>query len=307
MRAAASGERVVVELPTPLDLRGTLSPLGHGPFDPAYRTDPDGVAWRATRTPAGPATLRLARRDPASVEVTAWGPGAEAALAMAPGLLGLHDDAASFDPPPGPLRDAWRRTRWLRLGRSGRVLEALVPAVLEQRVETRAAWASWSWLLRRHGEPAPGPAPEGMRVPPAAEVWREVPVWDFHRAGVDPSRARTVVAAARLADRLEEAVRLPRADGLRRLTAVPGVGQWTAAHVAQRAWGDPDEVPLGDFHLPALVGQVLAGRRVDDAGMLELLEPVRGHRWRAVRHLLAVVGPRRARRSPRIAADYRRF
>ena len=115
------------------------------------------------------------------------------------------------------------------------------------------------------------------------------------------------VAAARLADRLEEAVRLPRDQALRRLTAVPGVGQWTAAHVAQRAWGDPDEVPLGDFHLPALVGQVLAGRRVDDAGMLELLAPVRGHRWRAVRHLLAVVGPRRARRSPRIAADYRRF
>jgi 3-methyladenine DNA glycosylase/8-oxoguanine DNA glycosylase len=168
--ATTAGERVVVELPAPVDLRRTLAPLGHGPFDPSFRAA-DGVTWRATRTPAGPATLRIVPRDPVSVEVTAWGPGAAAALAAAPGLVGALDEVAAFDPPPGPLRDAWRRTHALRLTRSGRVLEALVPAVLEQRVETKAAWASWAWLLRRHGEPVPGPAPEGMRVPPSAEAW----------------------------------------------------------------------------------------------------------------------------------------
>lgn len=328
-------ERVVVALTAPLDLRATLGPLGHGPFDPAFRVLPDGAVWRATRTPSGAATLRfVARYDggssawwPHAVEVTAWGPGAVEALAAAPGLLGLHDDAEAFDPPPGVVRNARRRTVGLRLCRSGRVLESLVPAVLEQRVVTRSAWAAWAWLLRRHGEPAPGPGsgsgsgsgaagagagsggvPEGMRVPPSGERWADVPVWDFHRAGVDPSRARTVVAAARVADRLEEAVALGPDAALRRLRAVPGVGAWTAAHVAQRAWGDPDAVAVGDFHVPGQVGHALAGRAVDDAGMLELLEPYRGHRQRAVRHLLAAGVARAPRRGPRLAvADFRRL
>lgn len=316
----ADVERVTVDLPGPVDLRRTTAPLGHGPFDPAYRVAPDGAVWRATRQPAGPATLRLEQTAPDVVEVTAWGPGAAEALAAAPGLVGALDDAASFAPPPGPVREAWRRTSGLRLTRSGRVLEALVPAVLEQRVVTKSAWAAWEWLLRRHGEAAPGPAPgptpgvpaaampDGMRVPPSPEAWAAVPVWDFHRAGVDPARARTVVACARLAAQLERTVALDPGEAMRRLTAVPGVGQWTAAHVAQRAWGDPDEVTLGDFHLPGQVGWALAGHAVDDDGMLELLEPYRGHRQRAVRHLLAAGGWRVPRRAPRATeADYRRF
>lgn len=304
-------EQVTVELggALPLDLHRTLGPLGHGPYDPAYRVTPDGAVWRATLQPDGPATLRFVQRGPRAVEVTAWGEGAASAVAAAPGLLGAHDDVASFAPPPGVVRDAWRRTAGLRLCASGRVLEALVPAILEQRVVTRTAWVAWSGLLRLHGTVAPGPTPDGMRVPPSAEAWVGVPVWDFHRAGVDPGRARTVVAVAQLAARLEEAVGLGAADGLRRLMVAPGVGPWTAAHVAQRAWGDPDAVAVGDFHLPGQVGFALTGRRgVDDAGMLELLEPYRGHRQRVVRHLLAAGVARLPRRAPRAAgADFRRF
>lgn len=302
------GERVTVTLPAPVDLRRTTGPHGHGPYDPAYRVTPDGAVWRTTLRPGGPATVRLVQAAPDVVEVTAWGAGAVDALDAAPGLVGALDDAAAFDPPPGVVREAWRRTSGLRLTRSGRVLEALVPAVLEQRVVTKSAWAAWEWLLRRHGEPAPGPAPEGMRVPPSAQVWAQVPVWDFHRAGVDPARARTVVGCARLAAQLEATVALDPAEALRRLTLVPGIGPWTAAHVAQRAWGDPDTVTLGDVHLPGQVGWALAGHAVDDDGMLALLEPYRGHRQRAVRHLLAAGGWRVPRRAPRATpTDFRRF
>jgi len=86
---------------------------------------------------------------------------------------------------------------------------------------------------------------------------------------------------------------------LQRLRAVPGVGVWTAAEVAQRAWGDPDEVSVGDFHLPALVGWALAGRPVDDDGMLELLSPYAGHRHRAVR-LVEMSGVRKPGFGPRM-------
>ncbi len=319
MGADAVGERVVVggrgvvELAWPVDARRTLAPLGHGPHDPAFHVAPDGAVWRATRLPSGPATLRFSQTGPTSVEVVAWGDGAVAALALAPGMVGALDDASTFAPGVGVVRDAWRRTMGLRLGRSGQVLESLVPAILEQRVVTRSAWEAWTWLLRRHGERAPGPTPVDMRVPPSAQTWAAVPVWDFHRAGVDPARARTVVAVARLAGRLEESVAIADGPGgseaaLERLRVVPGVGPWTAALVAQRAWGDPDVVAVGDFHLPGQVGWALAGRRgVDDAGMLELLEPYRGHRQRVVRHLLAAGIARLPRRGPRLApADHRR-
>jgi 3-methyladenine DNA glycosylase/8-oxoguanine DNA glycosylase len=187
----------------------------------------------------------------------------------------------------------------LRLGALGLAFEVLVPAILEQRVTGREAWRSWRELLRRFGEPAPGPAPAGMRVLPAPQIWRRIPSWEWHRAGVDPGRARTVLAAAERAHRLEEALSLPREVRLTRLRAIPGVGAWTAAEVAQRAWGDPDAVSVGDFHLPALVGWALTGRPVDDEGMLELLSCYPGHRHRAVR-LVELSGLRKPSFGPRM-------
>jgi 3-methyladenine DNA glycosylase/8-oxoguanine DNA glycosylase len=86
---------------------------------------------------------------------------------------------------------------------------------------------------------------------------------------------------------------------------VPGVGVWTAAETAQRALGDADAVSVGDYHLAAFVGWALTGERTDDAGMLALLEPYRGHRYRAVRMLELHVPPQ-PRRGPRaVPRDYR--
>ncbi|MBX9245198.1 DNA-3-methyladenine glycosylase 2 family protein [Actinotalea ferrariae] len=300
-------QQSVVTLAGGVDLHPTLAPLRRGFRDPAYRTGPDGAVWRATLLASGPATVRLQQRGPCDVAVTAWGPGAAEALAAAPAMLGAHDDASTFDPPAGPVRDAFRRAGAVRIPRTGRVLEALVPAILEQRVITRTAQDAWAYLLRAHGSPAPGPAPDGMRVPPSAAGWAQVPVWDFHRAGVDPRRARAVVAAARIAHRLEETVRMAPLDALARLTVVPGVGAWTAAETAQRALGDADAVSVGDYHLSGQVGWALTGAKVDDAGMLELLEPYRPHRYRAVRLLLLSGAARVPRRGPRLTVeDHRR-
>ena len=217
-----------------------------------------------------------------------------------PALLGAGDDLSGFEPRHPLIAATWRRLPHLRLPSLGLVTEVLVPAILEQRVTGIEARRSWRELLRRFGEPAPGPVPVPMRVVPSAEVWRRIPSWEWHRAGVDPGRARTVIAAAGAAYRLEESLTLARADRLRRLRAVPGVGVWTAAEVAQRAWGDPDEPSVGDFHLPALVGWALAGRPVDDDGMLELLSAYPGHRHRAARlvELSGVGKPSFGPRSP---------
>lgn len=290
----------------PVDVRRTLARLARGRHDPTFRTTPDGALWRTSRYRSGPATYRLVQASPERVDVRAWGPGADEAVESVPDLLGARDDLRSFDPVRPDLRDAHRRHPGLRVPRTGRVLEALVPAVLEQRVIGRTAFEAWRWLLVHHGEPAPGPAPHGMRVVPDAAGWLGVPSWDFHRAGVDPGRARTVRACARVAPRLEETTSMTPADAARRLQAVPGVGPWTAAEVAQRALGDSDAVSVGDYHLAADVGWALVGRRVDDATMLELLEPWRGHRYRVVRLLELTRGPA-PRRGPRLTIqDHRR-
>jgi 3-methyladenine DNA glycosylase/8-oxoguanine DNA glycosylase len=266
----------------PVSLGLSLAPFQRGHGDPTQRWARDGSAWRTAGTPLGAATVRLAAgRD--GVSADAWGAGAEWAVEHVPGWLGAGDDPSGFTARHEVVRAAWRRMPQLRLPALGLILELVVPAVLEQRVTGADARRSWRELLRRFGAPAPGPAPAGMRVFPAPSVWRTIPSWEWHRAGVDPARARTVVAAAGAAGRLEESLARPREERLRGLRAIPGIGAWTAAEVAQRAWADPDEVSVGDFHLPALVGWALAGRPVDDDGMLELLAPYAGHRQRAVR------------------------
>jgi 3-methyladenine DNA glycosylase/8-oxoguanine DNA glycosylase len=178
-------------------------------------------------------------------------------------------------------------------------MEALVPAILEQKVTGKQARDSWRWLLRKYGEEAPGPAPAGMRVPPPADVWRHVPSWDWHRSGVDPRRAQTIVLAARVAGRLEEAVGMAPDDAARRLSAVQGIGPWTVAEVQQRALGDADALSVGDYHLSQFVGWALIGRPLDDDGMVELLAPWRPQRYRVVR-LLECSGATKPRFGPRL-------
>jgi 3-methyladenine DNA glycosylase/8-oxoguanine DNA glycosylase len=286
----------------PVDVRRTLAPLRRGSADPCHRTQPDGTVWRTTRNSGGGATYRLSQRGAHEVHCTAWGDGAEQVIAGLADLLGGRDDATGFDPGHPLLKEVHARNPGLRVPRTGRVLEALVPAVLEQKVTGKQARDSWRWLLQHYGEPAPGPAPAGMRVPPPAEVWRRIPSWDWHRAGVDPQRSRTVLAAAQVAPRLEQCVGMAHADAERRLRAVPGIGVWTAAEVAQRALGDADAVSVGDFHLSQFVGWALVGRPLDDDGMVEVLEPWRPHRYRVIR-LLECSGVGKPRFGPRLTVQ----
>jgi 3-methyladenine DNA glycosylase/8-oxoguanine DNA glycosylase len=286
-----------------VNLRATLRMLGRGPFDPVTQWTSSGF-WRGMTTPDGPATLRLTQRTGtfAGFDGMAWGPGAEWAIAGVPELLGEGDDWDGLDVKGHPiLRDVQRRMRGLRLTRTRRVFDVLAPAVIEQRVTGVEAYRSWARLARRHGVSAPGPVPDGLRIPPDADTLRHIPSWEWHRIGVDPRRSRVIVEAARVADGLERTVGLGRggSEVASRLRTVLGIGAWTAAEIAQRAHGDPDAVSVGDYNLPGLVGYVLIGRTVDDDGMLDLLEPWAGQRQRVVRLIESsgIGPPRRAPRS----------
>jgi len=89
------------------------------------------------------------------------------------------------------------------------------------------------------------------------------------------------------------------------LRSLAGIGPWTSAEIRQRAAGDPDAVSVGDYHIPALVGWTLAGVITDDAGMLDLLAPYAGQRYRVTR-LIELGGGGPPRRGPRMSVrDYR--
>jgi 3-methyladenine DNA glycosylase/8-oxoguanine DNA glycosylase len=337
--------------PFPLDLGLTLSPHYRGPGDPTYRIDEAGTVWRTSLTPDGPGTIRMVlgagNRLPGPgdrvpgpedgvpgagrVTAQAWGPGAGWLLDGLPALLGAGDDPSGFDPAAHPvLRDAARRHPGFRIGSTGRLLEALVPAILEQKVVTLEAHRAWRTLLAKYGTPPPGPAPRGMRVFPPPSVWRSIPTWEWHKAGVEGVRAQTIIRACAVASSLERLLdsggRRDRdpgdggsrdagsrdggglASASRKLRTIPGIGVWTAAETLQRAAGDPDAVSVGDYHIPRTVGWALAGRdRTDDATMLELLRPYQGHRYRVTR-LIELSGLRPPRRGPRMSVrDYRSF
>jgi len=305
--------RRTIDLDAPLDLRLILGPLYRGRGDPTMRLSSIAAA-RATRAPDGPATL-LAEVRGTRVEAEAWGPGAEQVLDGLPALLGLDDDPTGFDPSLHPVvAGLVRRLSRLRLGRTGAVMEALVPAILEQRVTGSEAASAFRTLIRRYGEPAPGPvaASQRLHLHPAPDVLAALPYYVFHPLGVEQRRAEIIRRVARDARRLEALDELPgsRAEvgaaAAARLRAYPGIGPWTAAEVTLRALGDPDAVSVGDFHLPNVVAFALAGEpRGDDARMLELLEPWRGHRARVVR-LLEASGIEAPKYGPRYAAPDRR-
>jgi 3-methyladenine DNA glycosylase/8-oxoguanine DNA glycosylase len=285
----------------PLDLRRTVLFLRRGPGDPTM-TAAGAVIWRASRTPAGVATLAIRETARGVIRAAAWGPGREWAIEQVPALCGDGDDLGDFDAARHPLiADSHRRNPGLRLARTDLVFDALACAIFEQKVTGLQAFRAWRVIVSRHGERAPGPTPRAMFAPPTIEGWRGIPSWEWHRAGLEPPQSKTVVKTAAKGEALVRAV-LAADDGEavdRVLISQPGIGPWTSAETRIRALGDADAVSVGDYHLAHEVGYALTGKRGDDERMLRLLAPWAGQRQRVIR-LIGASGVHEPRRGPRL-------
>jgi len=277
----------------------------HGRNDPTFTVSAPlsagGIVWRASRTPLGVATLALRQSAAGTVRAAAWGPGAEWALDQVPALCGRDDDTDGFDASRHPSVSEWhRRHPDLRIGRTDLVFDALVSAIMEQKVTSMQAFSAWRSIVTWYGERAPGPTPRPMFAPPTVDGWRLIPSWAWHRAGLEPPQSRTIVETSRRGASIVRAASTA-ADGEARdrvFISLRGVGIWTSAETRIRAFGDPDAVSVGDYHLAHQVGFALTGHRTDDDGMLELLEPFSGHRQRVIRLIYAgsALEPRRGPR-----------
>ncbi|CAN5139100.1 DNA-3-methyladenine glycosylase [soil metagenome] len=263
-----------------LDLRATLRFM-QGFFRP------DGW-WSTMRTPTGPATLHL-RRSQAGVEAQAFGPGTGWALESVTALIGAKDSPESFVT-CHPLVAELHRTRpGHRLGRTDRVFEALVVAILTQKVTGQEAHQSLRQLRSRFSEPAPGPD-SGLRLPVDAAALAATTYYELHPLGIEKRRADILLRAARAAEAIDRLRHLPPTEARSWLERLPGIGPWTSAETVSVSHGDPDAVSVGDYHLKNAVAWHLTGRpRGTDEEMMELLEEFRPHRGRVVR-LLETLG-----------------
>jgi len=283
-----------------LDLAGTLWPLRAGPGpDPTLQLAGD-EAVRASVTPDGPATVHLSHVGPGVLRARAWGEGAPWALARVPDLLGLGEAPALLpEDAPGALREIARLAQGVRLARTHRVVEALVPVVLGQLVSGAEAMRAFRNLVRAFSAPAPGPFAD-LWLPLSAERLRAIPAAAFPAAGALARQGATLHEVARRATRLEEADQMDADAAERRLRAIPGIGVWSARSVLLHALGHADVVPLGDYGLPRHVAFALTGDDgpADDERLLALLAPFAGQRGRIVRWITAVAATP-ARRGPR--------
>ena len=299
LEASVRAGPVTIDTARPVDLGLTLALAGR---DRTMRVT-GNQGWLASRTPGGPATLHVRLVGTDRVEACAYGPGAAWALGQAPALLGAADHGGGLERDAHPLiRSLARRFAGWRIGATGDPFAALVPSVLEQKVQGASARASYRAVLRAHGSPAPAP-PGGppLLLPPSPEWLLAQPSWAWHRWGVEAKRATTIRTAASYAHRVAETAAMDRDAARARLLALPGIGPWTVAEVAAVAFGDPDAVSVGDYWLCHWVCHNLGGRaRGTDAEMLELLAPWEGQRGRVSR-LLMLGGDPPPRFGPRLA------
>lgn len=289
--------RRMLRPPAGYRLAASVRGLTFSPYDPCARIAA-GTFWWATRTPDGPATLAL-RPEAGELVAEGYGPGADWVVDRADAVAGLRDDLTGFADlaaaHPLVARLA-REHHGLRMPATGLVFPRVLRAVLEQKVTGKEAYRAYAATVRHFREPAPGPL-RPLLLPPEPAAVAASPYWVFHPFGVEQRRADTLRRAAAVADRLERCA--DAAEAGRRLTAIPGVGPWTAAEVVRVAYGDADAVSVGDYHIPNTVAWALAGEpRGDDARMLALLEPFRGHRGR-VCLLLEAAGIQAPRYGPR--------
>src|SRR5712692_8176614 len=159
----------VVTLSRPLDLGATLGPLRRTANDPCVRIG-EREAWRATRTPAGPATQRIRLRGREAL-VEAWGRGAGWLSERAPALLGEEDDASDFVPRHQLLAELTRRLPGLRLTRSWAVMEALTGSIIEQKVPGAEARTSYARRVEECADMEPSAATRRLRALPGIGPW----------------------------------------------------------------------------------------------------------------------------------------
>ncbi|HEX6940469.1 MAG TPA: hypothetical protein VF158_13725 [Longimicrobiales bacterium] len=206
-------------------------------------------------------------------------------------LLGADWDFPGFaamaqgDPLLGPLV---RRYGWLARPQLPDAYEALIRAILEQQVSVKAAATMTRRFILRFGRPLPEPDGGFVAFPRPADV-AGAGLEGLRGMGLTRAKERSVIAAS-------EAAAAGEIDaGM--LTALPGVGPWSAGYVRMRALADGDVFLDGDLGIRVALGRLL-GRdapvtAAEARALAEHWAPWRTHAMTYLWRSLAAPGPAR--------------
>lgn len=136
--------------------------------------------------------------------------------------------------------------------------EMMVRAVLGQQITVKAATTLGGRFAGAFGEVITTPVPGLTHLSPeASTVARSTPEV-IASLGIVRTRARTLLALAdACAQGMPEAAAQPELM-IARLTALPGIGEWTAHYIAMRALRWPDAFPAADIVVRKNLGGVTA-------------------------------------------------
>ena len=166
------------------------------------------------------------------------------------------------------LRPALAAHPGLRVPGAWEGFELAVRAILGQQVSVRGAStlagrlvATWGVPLELN-DPSAAAGSALTHVFPAPVVLAEA---DLASIGLPRKRARAIsaVAAAVAADPLLLEPGVALEESVAKLTALPGVGEWTAQYIAMRALREPDAFPAGDLGLRKALTRAGEGRVTD--------------------------------------------
>jgi DNA-3-methyladenine glycosylase II len=303
---------------SPLDARLTLARYGRWGVDPAspYR---DGTLYRVARVgdrlvPFRLAVTGLPIRSRATLAFAGPdGPAVRTALRReAAYLLGEPWDLRGFyrataaDPVLAPLVHPAGGFWGLRPTLAPDPFEMLVGAISAQQVNLAFAFATRARLVRRYGTPV---VFDGVAVYafPTPAMLAGVPAAALREMQFSQRKAEYIVGLAReLAEgRLDLAALrgAPDEEIVAGLTAIRGLGRWTAEWFLARALGRPDVCPADDLGVRRAVETLcFGGRRRDATAVRRRARAWRPHRSLATHYLLAAHAEQRRAARPAPAA-----
>ena len=258
----------------PLDLLRTVLYQRRGAGDPTMTIDGRRRSGALSRTPAGHRDARAARdgtrRHPRRGLGTGRRVGARpAARPVRRARRRVADfEAGTASPhrrraPPQPGHAAAAaptssstRSRARSSSRRSRACRRSAPGGASSRGSASAPPAPRRGRCsRRRPSTAGGASRPGPGIAPGSSRRRRAP-------SSQPRSAATRSCAPSRPPRTERRARA------RSSSACAASAPWTSAETRIRAFGDPDAVSVGDYHLAHEVGFALTGSRVDDDGML---------------------------------------
>jgi DNA-3-methyladenine glycosylase II len=182
----------------------------------------------------------------------------------------------------------------------------LVGAISAQQVNLAFAFATRARLVRRYGTPV---ELDGVAVHafPAPAALADVPPDELRAMQFSQRKAEYIVGLAQelAAGRLDLGALAGAPDQavVTRLTAVRGLGRWTAEWFLARALGRPDVCPADDLGVRrAIEALCFKGRERDAAAVRRRARAWRPYRSLATHYLRAAHGGRRQGTSPATAA-----